>query len=168
VISTLDLKLRTPTPTNSRLGTADLWTSQTPSNPTQATSQGSFIKERVARHQGSSPTTILDTIDSLSKGTSKVIYQLALLRAENQQLRKANKTLSKRRRRTKGRLQEGGSLNLQEAQAIMDDRDIVEQLKQEVKRRGGRRARSEIRSRRCGNCNATGYNSRTCPIIIET
>jgi hypothetical protein len=50
VISTLDLKLRTPTPQNSRPSTTYPWTSQTPSNPTQAISQGSFIKERVARH----------------------------------------------------------------------------------------------------------------------
>jgi FtsZ-binding cell division protein ZapB len=80
----------------------------------------------VARHQGSSLTTILDTVDSLSKSTSKVIYQIALLQYEVKQLRKANKTLSKRRRRRKGRLQEGGSLNLQEAQAIMDNKDIAD------------------------------------------
>ena len=50
VISTLDLKLRTPTLQNSRPGTAQPWTSQTPNNPTQAISQSSFIKERVTRH----------------------------------------------------------------------------------------------------------------------
>src|SRR6187402_939167 len=168
VISALDLKLRTPTPQNSRPSTADPWTSQTPSNPTQAISQGSFIKERVARHQGSSPTMILDAVDSLSKSTSKVMYQIALLHEEVKQLRRANETLSKRRRRTKGRLQEGGSLNLQEAQAIMDDKGVAEQLKQEVRGGGGRRVRTETRARRCGNCNATGHNSRTCPIVIET
>jgi hypothetical protein len=168
VISTLDLKLRTPTPQNSRPSTADPWTSQTPSNPTQAISQGSFIKERVSRHQGSSPTAILDAVDSLSKSTSRVMYQMALLQDEVKQLRKANETLSKRRRRAKGRLQEGGSLNLQEAQSIMDNRDVAEQLKQEVKGGGGTRTRTETRARRCGNCNATGHNSRTCPIVIET
>ena len=95
VIATLDLKLRTPTPQNSCLNTADSWTSQTLSNPTQAISQGSFIKEQVARHQGSSPTTILDAVDSLSKSISKVMYQIALLQDKVRQLRKANKTLSK-------------------------------------------------------------------------
>jgi hypothetical protein len=168
VISTLDLKLRTPTPQNSRPSTADPWTSQTPSNPIQAISQGSFIKERVARHQGSSPTMILDAVDSLSKSTSKVMYQMALLQEEVKQLRRANETLSKRRRRTKGRLQEGGSLNVQEAQAIMDNKGIAGQLKQEVRGGGGSRVRTETRARRCGNCNATGHNSRTCPIVRET
>src|SRR5450432_1519251 len=93
---------------------------------------------------------------------------MALLQDEVKQLRKANETLSKRRRRRKGRLQEGGSLNLQEAQAIMDDKDIADQLKQEVRGGGGTRTRTETRARRCGNCNATGHNSRTCPIVIET
>jgi hypothetical protein len=50
VISALDLKLRTPTPQNSRPSTTQPWTSQTPSNATQVTSQSSFIKDRVARH----------------------------------------------------------------------------------------------------------------------
>ena len=168
VISTLDLKLRTPTPQNSRPNTAEPWTSQTPSNPTQATSQSSFIKERVARHQGSSPTAILDAIDQFTKGTSKVMHQLALLRAENQDLRKANETLSKRRNRKKVRLQEGGSLNLQEAQAIIDERDIAEQIKQETRGSKSRKEREETRARRCGNCNRTGHNARTCQIVIET
>jgi hypothetical protein len=168
VISALDLKLRTPTPQNSRPSTAQPWTSQTPSNTIQATSQSSFIKERVTRHQGSSPTAILDAVDQFAKGTSKVMYQLALLQAENRDLRKANETLSKRRNRKKTRLQTGGSLNLKEAQALIDERDVADQIKQETRARGGRQPRTETRARRCGNCNATGHNSRTCPIVIET
>jgi hypothetical protein len=168
VISALDLKLRTPTPQNSRPSTAQPWTSQTPSNTIQATSQSSFIKERVTRHQGSSPTAILDAVDQFAKGTSKVMYQLALLQAENRDLRKANETLSKRRNRKKTRLQTGGSLNLKEAQALIDERDVADQIKQETRAGGGRQPRTETRARRCGNCNATGHNSRTCPIVIET
>jgi hypothetical protein len=168
VISALDLKLRTPTPQNSRPNTAQPWTSQTPSNATQATSQSSFIKERVTKHQSSSPTSILDAVDQFAKGTSKVMHQLALLQAENRDLRKANETLSKRRNRKKSRLQAEGSLNLQEAQALMDNRDVTEQIKQETRRSRGRKEREETRARRCGNCNGTGHNARTCQIVIET
>ena len=80
----------------------------------------------MARHQGSSPTSILDAIDQLSKGTSKVMAKLVLLEAENRDLRRANEILSKRRNRKKSRLQTGGSLNLQEAQALMDERDVAD------------------------------------------
>ena len=167
VISALDLKLRTPTPQNSRPSTAQPWTSQTPNNTLQATSQSSFIKDRVTRHQGSSPTSILDAIDQFTKGTSKVMVKLALLDAEVKELRKANEILSKRRQRKKSRLQTGGSLNLQEAQALMDERDVAEQFRQETRASRHRKDQGETRARRCGNCNTTGHNSRTCPIVID-
>jgi hypothetical protein len=61
------------------------------------------------------------------------------LQDEVRDLRKANETLSKRRNRKKSRLQAGGSLNLQEAQALMDKRDIADQLKQEMRGGGSRR-----------------------------
>ena len=96
------------------------------------------------------------------------MHQIALLQAENRDLRKANETLSKRRNRKKSRLQAGGSLNIQEAQAIMDERDIAEQIKQETRGSRHRKERDETRARRCGNCNAIGHNARTCQIVIET
>jgi hypothetical protein len=44
VISTLDLRFKTPTPPTSRPNTAQPWVSQTPNNPTEAVSQSTFIK----------------------------------------------------------------------------------------------------------------------------
>jgi hypothetical protein len=63
VISTLDLKLKTPTPQNSRPGTAQAWVSQTPNNAIEALSQSTFIKNRIACHQNSSPTSIYEAVD---------------------------------------------------------------------------------------------------------
>ena len=50
----------------------------------------------------------------------------------------------------------------------MDDRDIADQLKQEVRGGGGTQTRTEMRARRYGNCNATSHNLRTYPIVRET
>jgi hypothetical protein len=50
----------------------------------------------------------------------------------------------------------------------MDKRDVTDQLKQEIRASGSRRPREETRARRCGNCNTTGHNTRTCQIVIET
>ena len=110
VISKLDVKLRTPTPLNSRGGTPQPWVFQTPYNPREATLQSTLIKTRIANHQNSSPTSILATIDQLAKGTIAVIHQVALLQSENASLRKANEALSKRRRAKKTRVRLGGSL----------------------------------------------------------
>ena len=124
VISALDLKLKTPTPTNSRPGTAQPWVSQTPNNLTEATSQTTYIKNRIACHQNSSPASIYKAVDQFAKGTSKIMHELALLQSEVQILRQANKELSKRRRAKKTRLRQGGSLSQQEAQELQDDRDL--------------------------------------------
>jgi hypothetical protein len=48
VISKLDVKLRTPTPTGPPSGDADPWVSQTPHNATDALSQTTLVKDRIA------------------------------------------------------------------------------------------------------------------------
>ena len=50
VISKLDVKLRTPTPTGPPCPEADPWVSQTPHNPTEAISQSEHIRHRIAKH----------------------------------------------------------------------------------------------------------------------
>ena len=47
VISKLDIKLRTPTPTSPPSGDADPWVSQTPRNPTDALSQITLVRDRI-------------------------------------------------------------------------------------------------------------------------
>ena len=112
VLSKLDVKLRTLTPLNSRAGTPQPWVFQTPHNPREANSQSTLIKTRIANHQNSSPTSMLAAVDQLTKGTTAVMHQVALLRAENASLRKANEALSKRRRAKRTRVQLGGSLSI--------------------------------------------------------
>ena len=75
--------------------------------------------------------------------------------------------LSKRWRAKKTCLQQGGSLSQQEAEDLQDDRDVEQQVEQEIKASGGRKPREETRARRCGNCGETGHNARTCEIIEE-
>ena len=153
--------------TNLHPSTAQPWVSQTPNNPTEASSQSPFIKNRIARHQNSSPTSIYEAVDQFTKGASTIMHQLALLKAENQSLQQANEVLSKHRRAKKTHLQQGGSLSQQEAQDLQDDRDIAQQVVKEIKASSGRKPREEIRARRCGNCGEAGHNTRTCQIIVE-
>jgi hypothetical protein len=89
------------------------------------------------------------------------------LKAENQTLQQANKVLSKRRRAKKTRLQQGGSLSQQDTEDLQDERDVREQVQQETRASTGQKPREETRARRCGNCRATGHNTRTCDIIKE-
>jgi hypothetical protein len=96
------------------------------------------------------------------------MYQLALLKAENQNLREANEILSKPRRAEKTRLRQGGSLSQQEAQDLQDDKDVALRVEQEREASSGWKPREETkRARCCGNCRETGHNARTCWTVIE-
>jgi hypothetical protein len=101
VISQLDVKIRTPKP---EIGfeLMEPWVSQTPQNPTQAQSQFTFLKDRISRHQNSSPKPILSAVDQITKRAKMTMHnKYALLEAEVKLLRNANKELSKRRRTKK-------------------------------------------------------------------
>jgi hypothetical protein len=167
VILKLDIKLKTPSPANSRPSTALPWVYKTPNNPVEATSQSEFVKRRIAVHQNSSPTSIYQAIDQFAKGTSVVMHKLTLLQAEVTALREANELLSKRRRAKKTRLRQGGSLSLQNGQELQDEKDVAQQIKQETQSGSGRKPRVETRARRCGNCGQTGHNARTCQEDVD-
>jgi hypothetical protein len=68
VLSKLDVRLRTPTASPPTANT-NLWVSQTPSNPIEALSQSNLVRNRIARHQGSSLTLLFETVTVLAKGT---------------------------------------------------------------------------------------------------
>ena len=167
VLSKLDVRLRTPSLPPSPPNTAGQWVSQTPNNPTEATSQAAYIKNRISRHQSSSPTGIYTAIDHFAKGMSKMSHEMVFLRAEVKELREANDRLSKRRKTKKTRLQDGGALTIGDATDRIEQRELGEQIQQEMRANGSRRPRAETRARRCGICHNTGHNARTCQLVEE-
>ena len=168
VISKLDIKLKTPTPPTTASGPAPLWKSKTPQNASEATSQSELIKNRIAMHQNSSPTSILIYIDQFAKGAQKVMHRLALMEEEIAALRETNKALSKRRRAKKTRLRQGGSLSFDYAFGQIDYKsgqiDNGGQIDQNPDLAGS----AIWRERRCGQCGKPGHNARTCQQIVET
>jgi hypothetical protein len=78
VISKLNVKLRTPTPTRPPSIDADVWVSQTPQNPTEALSQTNLVKNRITYYQGSSPTPIFQTVVTLAQGTERLAYKVTV------------------------------------------------------------------------------------------
>jgi hypothetical protein len=123
VISKLDIKLRTPTPTRPPPADADPWVSRTPCNPADAVSQSNFVRNKIARHQGSSPTTIFSAVKQLVTGTERIAHQMTLLKDRVQTLEDANKALSKRRRAKRTRLQDRGSLTVDNASDLLAEKE---------------------------------------------
>ena len=115
VISQLDIKLRTPTPTGSPLPNADPWVSKTPLNANEASQQSALIRNRIVQHQNSSPTAIIGGLEQITKGTMQVMYEVVLLKARVKELESANEALSKRRRAKKSRIRAGRPLNIYDA-----------------------------------------------------
>ena len=57
---------------------------------------------------------------------------------------------------------QGGSLSIHEGQNIVQNADVEEQIRQEVKNGGVQSEGIEVKQRRCGLCNNIGHNARTC------
>jgi DDE superfamily endonuclease len=168
VLSTLDILVRTPSPIGLPLTEAPLWVSKTPQNSTEATAQSELIKTRITSHQNSSPTTMLYAIDQFIKGTTAIMHQVALLRTEVGSLRKANEALSKRRRAKKTRVRLGGSLTVQDAEDLLDQKAIDEQIAQETKQNNDRARKGRTKTRCCGACGKPGHDIRTCQEVAES
>lgn len=94
-------------------------------------------------------------------------HELVLLRAEVKDLRAANELLSKRWRAKKRRLQQGGSLNVQEAKDFVATKEAGKQINVKMYRGGRQTGGRELRARRYGTCGETGHNARTCQVDAE-
>lgn len=111
---------------------------------------------------------MLGAIDQFAKGTKAIMHEVALLRAEVSTLRKSNEDLSKRRRAKKTRVRLRGSLTIQEAEDLLDqkaaDKQVIEETRQST--RSTRGARTKARC--CSVCSKPRHNMRTCQEVVES
>jgi hypothetical protein len=94
VISMLDVKLRTPSPP---LPNNQPWQSQTPSNTFELGSQLTLVKARIPRHIDSSPTSMVEAFEKVSKGAAIIAHKLALAQWEIAELKAANEAATRRK-----------------------------------------------------------------------
>ena len=97
-----------------------------------------------------------------------VMHQVALLRAENASLRKANEALSKRRRAKKTRVRLGGSLTVQDAHDLLDQKAVGGEGVQGTQPDSGNAGGGRTKVRCCGVCGKPGHNARTCQEAAES
>ena len=161
VISKLDVQLRTPTPPAAEDAP---WESKTPSNTLELASQNKLIKDKIACHQNSSPTPINEAVDQFLKGAHKMAHRLAILEAENADLRKANELATQRKQRKKKRIQQRGSLAIQDGLNLIDQSAVNTQISEEMRQSGTRSNGTTRRQRRCGRCREVGHLIETCPL----
>ena len=110
---------------------------------------------------------MLAAVDQIAKGATSIMHEVALLRAENLALCKANEGLSKRRKAKRTRVQHKGSLSIQEARDLLDQKDAEEQMLQEDRQGGSSSKGSRTKARCCSKCGKPGHNARTCQRGVE-
>jgi len=111
VISTLDVRLRTPPLPTVEDGP---WQSQTPSNTLELGSQTKLVLERFQRHVDSSPTSMVEAVKSLSKGAEMMAHALVLSQKRIAELEAANEAATRRKSYKRKRVQKEGTLIVEE------------------------------------------------------
>ncbi len=92
---------------------------------------------------------------------------MALLQSEVSSLCKANKALNKRRRAKKTRVRLRGSLAVQDAYNLLDQKAVGGKGVQETQQDSGGAGGVRTRVRCCGVCGKPGHNARTCQEVAE-
>ena len=92
---------------------------------------------------------------------------MTLLSAKVRTLRAANEALSKRRRAKKAHIRQGGALTVEDAQDIIAQKDVDEQVRRDVRTAGGSRGEGQLFRRRYRTCGKAGHNTRTCQEAID-
>jgi hypothetical protein len=165
VLSKLDVQLRTPSPPVAQ--EVAQWESKTPSNAVELGCQTALIRSRIQRHQDSSPT-LLESIDSLERGAQKFRHELVLVRDKVASLEKTIEAATKRKERSKKRIQKQGTLTKGEGSERSAQIDIEKQIESETLQ-GIKRSRPNAQQPgRCRHCRKIGHNARTCQNEAET
>ena len=156
VLSHLDLKLKTPTPPPSR---DQEWTPKTPQTLKELSHQTEHIRNRVRRHQNSSPSSINEALGQLAKGAEMMMHSAVLLKAEVKALREANEVKTRRERKQKRQIAQGGSLTIQEGEELSQRGQIEEERVHENKQPETIKAKKQSRCSICGN---SEHTARIC------
>jgi hypothetical protein len=160
VISTLDVKLRTPSPL---LPTNNVpWQSQTPSNTLELQSQSTLVQEKYKKQQGSSPNSVLSALEHYAKGGAILSHKLVLAQRENAELHAALAAATERKSRKRTLVQAGGSLTVEEGQRFTALKEFGARSDRKKGKKRMRADGGEPSQRRCGRCGEGGNNARTC------
>ena len=76
------------------------------------------MKTRIQRHADSSPTSIVEAFEKVSKGAAIIAHKLVLAQQEIAELRAANEAALRRKSHKRKRIQNKGTLVVEEGQRL--------------------------------------------------
>ena len=159
MLSRLNVRVRTPSPLPS-LGVA---LPQTPRNATELHDHSTKLRDRIRRHQNSSPTAIIESVDRLARGAAIISYQGTLISNEAANLRRIAEVATGRKSRKRQFIQKGGALTIEEgSQLAAEGVDSVQDVEGGALKRL-RANRTGTGLRHCSRCHEVGHDTQTCP-----
>jgi hypothetical protein len=150
VISKLDVQLRIPTPPVEVTIPLTPWTARTPKTVVEAQLHSKYLQGRIKNHKSSSPESIIQAVKHFEKATTNLMDQMALLHNRNQQLKQQNKTVGRRRKGKRTKVQKEGAVTIGEALQAIDQMDVNAQVTAESSRGGQCRIRAYLRGKPYG------------------
>jgi hypothetical protein len=125
------------------------------------------VKARIQRHVDSSPTSIVEAFEKVSKGAAIIAHKLVLAQKEIAKLRAANEAATRRKSHKRKRVQKEGTLTVEDGLR----RSTLQEF---GARSDGTKASKRVRAdggqptqQRCRRCNKAGHNARTCKSETE-
>jgi hypothetical protein len=109
-----------------------------------------------------SPVTAQAGFSQLIKGGELMLHQNALQAARISELEEQLAVMTKRKTRKRKQIQHGGTMEYGEAAAQVAAEASMAAGRSKKARGGGDQERAQSTVRRCGNCDGTGHNARTC------
>ncbi|KAK9578966.1 suppressor protein sef1 [Aspergillus fumigatus] len=163
VISKLNIRLHTPTPTGSRSST---WSPTTPLNAKQLHQQASSVKALLKYRSLSPPSPTKKAINQLIKGCQLAMHSAAILAKENHDLRAANEVQKQKRNRSTRRILRTDGLTIQEARDLINSPNQAIEASNSTPAEPPPPASTPSSSRappRCTNCFQIGHRRTQCP-----
>ncbi len=99
-------------------------------------------------------------MDQMIKSTKSVIHKMILIQKRIRTLEKTNRTINKRRKAKKTRIQQREVLNIQNANTLLNAKEMDTQLEKEIHASDCSRGGGRTTMRRYGNCGEPRYNTR--------
>lgn len=159
VLLKLDIRLKTPTPPPIDIAG---WQSQTPSNALELSLQSDLIRARIQRHQDSSPTSIIESLNRLEKGAQSFANYATLVKAQVADLEAANRALSARKKRLKRRIQRQGTLTQSDGLNLIHQDQANRQIEQDIYQDRGQSGSSSRTPYTCSGCGEQGHRINQC------
>ncbi len=87
---------------------------RTPRNLLDFESHSTHMMERIRRHQGSLPTSIMKSMIRYTRGAKTIVYEATLVSTESHSLRKTAEAAISCRSRKRRSIQKAGALTIEE------------------------------------------------------